>query len=952
MGKYLLLMLIAISCGNLVQAQSGSGWEWASASGTTSSSPGIVSNDIATDASGNVFVVGRFYSTAMSIGPFSLSAATGSDIFIAKYHASGNVQWLKRHTPPTGYNEVSKVITTDTEGNIYIGGTDDTPTLSGRAFLAKYDTNGNMLWNKFYSLFEVGGVNIAADGNPVIMESNQTAKNILKVNKADGSIIWTVQNINAGSNSTSVYKDFMDQNGNIYYTCFTSAAATVSIAGESITTNGLASFIASVDANGQKRWVKTINNIQVVLGYTIDETGKSYIVFSGGGGDTFQGIQTTTLTNRYFELDQMGLVTKHSLVSPYAATRAMFRVRNNYVYGFYLDQGGTAHGASFGDYFYGIPATSTFALGIIVKYSISNEQVVWANAFEVNGSSYVSGSFDAIGFAGNGKILVAGSYGTSVKFGSANLTANGATYATDFYVAQFNGDQIAPPAMTKWTGAAADGNWSNASNWDNGVPDGTKKSVLPGGLTSYPNNIPANAQGGKLEVAVGAKVQLPLNFSAVGGIVNNGAIEINESTSGTFMGTFANNIKPTGSGKLVFKNDKTTIYLTQPLDQSIEINSAAPVSTYGGTINGDLVLTNGNLNFVVAIYPLTVNGNISGGSASGYVSGGVLNRKVTGLGNYVFPIGTADRYAPVNLKLDNVVGPQMIAASYAKNINGSSPNTNAGGQSVNALLNAGIWTITPDVALASGSYTITLEGRGYTNGVANAANYVVLKRANSSGAWGFFGANGTSTQVGGVVTATAGNINGFSDFAIGIAGGQVPVVLPVKLTTFTVKVTQSYINLNWQTLNELNNDKFVIERSVNGLDFIPVGEVNGNGTSGHVNHYAWQDRNPQPGNNYYRLKQLDLDGATEYSEVRLARFTVAEGKVQVFPNPASSYITLSMAGSAITKVDLVDISGRTVACFVHPSQKIALPSLANGTYMVIVNHADGTQTRHKIAVQN
>ncbi len=949
--KKLLLSILIFGAHLISFAQSGAGWDWVSTSGV-SVAPASEPTDLAIDANGNTYAVGQ-YNTAITLGAFSLPAPTGRDIFIVKYNAAGTVQWLKRHTPPTGYNELSKIITVDANGDFYIGGTDDTPTLSGRSFFAKYDANGNMLWNKFLTLYEICGINLSADGNLILMENGQGVTNILKVNKTDGTVIWKVESINAGSNGGARFKDLMDAAGNIYFTCFTASAVTVKIAGQDIVTTGLSSFIVSLDNNGQKRWIQTIPNIQVQLGYTVDEQGKSYIVFGGGGGGSFQGIPTVTATNRYFELDNNGTVVKYSYASPYLASGSMFRVKNGFVYSVLTDQAGYAGSRAIGDYLFNIPATNTFALGFVMKYNAANGQNVWVNSFEINGSAWNSGALNILEIGQNHKIAIGGSYGNSIKFANNTYTATASgTYPGDLFVAQFDETLTPVPQITKWTGNAANGLWNDVANWDNGIPDGTKKTMIAGGLPNYPTTIPNGATPAKIEIASGAKIQLPLNFSAPFGIVNNGTIEINEA--GSFTGSFGTGgIVPSGSGKIVIKNAGLTFYFPGGLNQSLELDFTGTAATYGGTINGDLILTKGLLNISFELYPLMVNNNVIGGSAASYVAGKLI-RKVNANGTYNFPIGTTDRYAPINLQLNNISGPQTISASFSKTINGAAPNTTAGGKTVTALLNAGIWTVTPNVALTSGSYGITLGGTGYTNGVADVRNYVVLKRNNSSSAWGFYGDNGTATSVVGLVTATAGNITGFSDFAIGIASGDVPVTLPVKLIDFTAKASASEVILNWKTASELNSEKFLIERSTDGKSFENIGVVASKGTTNALSAYSYKDEQPINGYNYYRLKQLDFNGDFEYSEIRTVKFDLilAAEKLIIYPNPVTKSFRIANANDAAKFAEVYDFSGKQLARINSQENEFYLPtSLNNGSYVVKVVHQNGTISQHKIIVK-
>ncbi len=95
-------------------------------------------------------------------------------------------------------------------------------------------------------------------------------------------------------------------------------------------------------------------------------------------------------------------------------------------------------------------------------------------------------------------------------------------------------------------------------------------------------------------------------------------------------------------------------------------------------------------------------------------------------------------------------------------------------------------------------------------------------------------------------------------------------VLPVELVKFEVLPTNGTNLIAWTTGMELNNDYFVIEKSLNGKDFHSIGEVNGYGKSSHEIDYNFIDEAPYE-NTYYRLKQVDLDGSVEYSKVILAK---------------------------------------------------------------------------------
>jgi len=150
-----------------------------------------------------------------------------------------------------------------------------------------------------------------------------------------------------------------------------------------------------------------------------------------------------------------------------------------------------------------------------------------------------------------------------------------------------------------------------------------------------------------------------------------------------------------------------------------------------------------------------------------------------------------------------------------------------------------------------------------------------LKRTNPGEAW---------TDIGGL------SINGyfqntvpfssFSEFAI----GNNPY-LPVELTELTATVNYEKVNLIWSTITETNNRGFEIQRRSSTYDFRTIAFVKGNGTTTQVNNYSWTEK-LQPGNYFYRLKQIDFDGNLKYSKV--VEVTVAPKNFsleQNFPNP-------------------------------------------------------------------
>ena len=96
-------------------------------------------------------------------------------------------------------------------------------------------------------------------------------------------------------------------------------------------------------------------------------------------------------------------------------------------------------------------------------------------------------------------------------------------------------------------------------------------------------------------------------------------------------------------------------------------------------------------------------------------------------------------------------------------------------------------------------------------------------------------------------------------------------VLPVTLLDFSGKLNGTKVDLNWKTANEMNTDHFTVERSNDGINFIPIGNVKAKGSLSTVTNYDLVDPIPIKGLNYYRLKMVDLDGSFVYSKTIIIR---------------------------------------------------------------------------------
>ncbi|MCB9232615.1 MAG: T9SS type A sorting domain-containing protein [Bacteroidia bacterium] len=139
-------------------------------------------------------------------------------------------------------------------------------------------------------------------------------------------------------------------------------------------------------------------------------------------------------------------------------------------------------------------------------------------------------------------------------------------------------------------------------------------------------------------------------------------------------------------------------------------------------------------------------------------------------------------------------------------------------------------------------------------------------------------------------------------------------ILPVSGLTFDGRKMNKVVDLSWTTEQELNSDYFLLEKSTNGKKFEFLARVQARGWSDKRSNYGSIDNNPVYGSNFYRLKQVDIDGKTYMSNVVEVVFGVQAGIQNVYPNPtlASKGFNVDYYAEerALVRVELLDMWGR------------------------------------------
>jgi hypothetical protein len=93
------------------------------------------------------------------------------------------------------------------------------------------------------------------------------------------------------------------------------------------------------------------------------------------------------------------------------------------------------------------------------------------------------------------------------------------------------------------------------------------------------------------------------------------------------------------------------------------------------------------------------------------------------------------------------------------------------------------------------------------------------------------------------------------------------IPLPIELLDFKAITQDNFVNIEFSTASEFNNHYFEIQHSTDAIDFQNIAKIYGQGNSNQISHYKFKHNNPEIGVNYYRLKQVDLDGTTTYFNI-------------------------------------------------------------------------------------
>lgn len=340
-----------------------------------------------------------------------------------------------------------------------------------------------------------------------------------------------------------------------------------------------------------------------------------------------------------------------------------------------------------------------------------------------------------------------------------------------------------------------------------------------------------------------------------------------------------------GSGLQFFYGDagKNPRIRRMTMSNSAGLALSIPVSIYTS-----LTLSLGNI-FTTSANILTIENGISSVSSvsdNSYVEGPM---KKVGNQSFLFPIGKNSKYRPLGITPPGSTTDQYIA-EYIHSDPGSSYNINSKDATLNNISQCEYWTLNKTGG-ASNPF-VTLSWASTSCGINTISDLRVARWDAALAKWRDMGnASMTGNPSTGTVLASM-NSSTYLVYTLGSVGTS--NVLPIELSRFDAQLDNGIVKVEWETMSEINNDFFSVERSTDGVDYELIGKVKGAGNSTGRLTYNFNDENPLSGTSFYRLKQTDFDGKFEYFDPVSIKMKgiAADFKLEsVGPNPFIDHIT-------------------------------------------------------------
>jgi Secretion system C-terminal sorting domain/PKD domain len=300
----------------------------------------------------------------------------------------------------------------------------------------------------------------------------------------------------------------------------------------------------------------------------------------------------------------------------------------------------------------------------------------------------------------------------------------------------------------------------------------------------------------------------------------------------------------------------------------------------------------------------------TGGHVVGY-----LSRAITSNGGaYNFYVGSDNSdgetyYEPMVVTPQNISGATAIVANF----NDASPNPGTvvpyitfgfspTMDTIQDVEDEGYWTLNTNSPIIGGTYeaTVSPDVNFWTfSKIWGGGQYTLLKQPSVGNPWNY--------TIGGsrVDDSTTTNFSNFSNFALGFSNNN-PLPLPVKLIAFKGHCNDGKTLLSWATASEINSEKFILEKSENGINFSSIGEITAAGYSNKTEQYTFEYYSKSQ-NSYYRLLQMDYDGTINYLNTIFVSCKNNDlgFDFEIYPNPTTGILNVNIFD---TQKGIVDIT--------------------------------------------
>jgi hypothetical protein len=184
---------------------------------------------------------------------------------------------------------------------------------------------------------------------------------------------------------------------------------------------------------------------------------------------------------------------------------------------------------------------------------------------------------------------------------------------------------------------------------------------------------------------------------------------------------------------------------------------------------------------------------------------------------------------------------------------------------------------------------------------------------------------------------------------IGVSGLNTFITLPLGMTAFTAEPQDHSVDLQWTTATQQNSNYFTVQRSQDGANWTSIGQVAAAGNSQNMLQYNFVDRQPLTGASYYRLQQVDDNGASVYSPVRNVNFAGTAIAISWYPNPVHDRLTIT-SNSNLLSATLTTLDGHILQAFdgIASGQSLDLSRYSFGIYFLVIRTTEGQSSVAKI----